>query len=71
MIIYVDTSTLAVEVSAALAAATRAVRRTTEQHADARAELDALLAGVHIVEATEELIANAAVLAEAEALRGL
>ncbi len=63
-------SLISVEASAALAAAKRGHRLTTEQHADARAELDALLAALHVVEATEELIANAAELAETEALRG-
>ena len=38
--------------------------------ADARAELDTLLADLHIVEPTEELIAGAAALTEVEGLRG-
>ena len=63
-------SLIAVEARAALAAAKRGRRLTTEQHIEARAELDALLADLHIVEVTEELIAEAADLAEAEALRG-
>jgi predicted nucleic acid-binding protein len=61
---------IVVEARAALAAAKRRGRLTAEQHADARAELDALLADLHIVEATEELIAEAAELAEVDALRG-
>ena len=59
-----------VEARAALAAAKRGRRLTAEQHAHARDELDGLLADLHIVEATEELIANAAALAEDDALRG-
>lgn len=59
---------IVVEARAALAAAKRGRRLTAEQHADAREELDALLADLHIVEATEELIAEAAELAEADAL---
>jgi predicted nucleic acid-binding protein len=61
---------IVVEARAALAAAKRGRRLTAEQHADAKRELDALLADLHIVEATEELIAEAAELAEVEALRG-
>lgn len=61
---------IVVEARAALAAAKRGRRLTAEQHAGAREELDALFADLHIVEATEELIAEAAELAEAEALRG-
>ena len=61
---------IVVEARAALAAAKRGRRLTAEQHADAREELDALLADLHIVEATEALIAEAAELAGAEALRG-
>ena len=59
-----------VEARAALAAAKRGRRLTAEQHAHARDELDGLLADLHIVEATEELIANAAALAEDDPLRG-
>ena len=61
---------IVVEARAALATAKRGRRLTSEQHAGARQELDALVADLHIVEATEELIAEAAELAEAEALRG-
>ncbi len=63
-------SLIAVEARAALAAAKRGRRLTTEQHVEAREELDALLAELHIVNVTEELIAEAAELAETEALRG-
>lgn len=61
---------IAVEARAALTAARRGRRITAKQHTDARAELDALLADLHIVEPTEVLIAEAADLAEAEELRG-
>lgn len=61
---------IVVEARAALAAAKRGRRLTAAQHADAKQELDALIADLHIVETTEELIADAAELAEAEALRG-
>lgn len=63
-------SLVTVEARAALAAARRGRRLTAAQHADARAELDALLADLHIVEPTMELIADAADLADAEGLRG-
>ncbi len=59
-----------VEAKAALAAAKRGRRLTNQQHAAANKELDALLADLHIVQATEELILDAARLAENEALRG-
>lgn len=66
---------ITVEARAALAAATRGRRITAEQHADARRELEVLLADLHIVEPTEELIGEeligeAAELAEAEGFRG-
>ncbi len=61
---------ITVEARAALAAARRAGRLTAQQHADARAELGALLAELHIVEPTEHVIAAAADLAETEQLRG-
>ena len=60
---------IVVEARAALAAATRGRRLTAQQFADAREELDELLAELHIVQVTEELIAEAAELAEADALR--
>lgn len=59
-----------VEARAALAAASYGRRITAKQHADARRELEVLLADLHIVEPTEELIGEAAALAEAEVLRG-
>ncbi len=61
---------IVVETRAAIAAAKRGRRLTASQHADAQHGLEALLADLHIVEATGELIAQAAELAEAEALRG-
>ena len=61
---------IVVETRAALAAATRGRRLTADQHAHAREELDALLADLHMVETTEELVGEAAELAEVEALRG-
>lgn len=61
---------ITVEARAALAAASRGRRITAKQHADARRELEVLLADLHIVEPTEELIGEAAALAEAEGLRG-
>lgn len=63
-------SLITVEARAALAAARRGRRLTAPQHADAREELDALLADLHIVEPTMELIADAADLADDEGLRG-
>lgn len=48
----------------------RGGRLTAMQHADAKMELNRLLAELHIVEPTEQLIATAADLAESEALRG-
>lgn len=61
---------IAAEARAALAAARRDGRLTAKQHAGAVAELDLLLAGLHLVQVTEELIAQAAQLAEDESLRG-
>lgn len=63
-------SLITVEARAALAAARRGRRLTAAQHADAREELDALTADLHIVEPTMELIADAADLADDEGLRG-
>lgn len=63
-------SLIAVEARAALAAARGGRRLTGEQHAEAKEELHLLLADLHIVEPTMELMANAADLAEAERLRG-
>lgn len=59
-----------VEGRAALSAARRAGRLGARQHQEARHEFAALVEGLTIVEVTEELIADAADLAEDEALRG-
>lgn len=59
-----------VEGRAALAAARRGGRIDQRQHRRARQELTALVEELSIVEITEGLIAEAADLAEAEALRG-
>ncbi len=63
-------SLITAEARASLGAAKRGQRLTNRQHAAASKELDALLAGLHIVQATEDLIADATELAENEALRG-
>ena len=68
--IVASVALIVVEARAALAAAKRGRRLTAEQDGDARDELDALLADLHIVEVTEELIAKAAELAEVDARRG-
>lgn len=59
-----------VEARAALAAAKRARRLTGKQQAEAKGQIEALIGDLHIVEPTEELISDAADLAESEALRG-
>jgi predicted nucleic acid-binding protein len=59
-----------VEARAALAAAERGARLTVAQHRDAKDELAVLVEELSIVEVTEQLIAEAADLAEREALRG-
>jgi uncharacterized protein len=59
-----------VEARAALAAAQRRGRLTAAEHRDARAELADLFEEVTFVEITDALIADAAELAEAEALGG-
>lgn len=63
-------SLIVVEGRAALAAATRCGRLATDQHERAKAELAALLGDLHIAEVTDDLINQAADLAEAEGLRG-
>ena len=63
-------SLIAVEARAALAAAMRGQRLTTDQHVEAIRELDALLAELHIVAVTEELMTQAGELTDQEALRG-
>jgi predicted nucleic acid-binding protein len=59
-----------VEARAALAAAERGARLTATEHREAKGELAALVDEMSIVEVTEQLIADAADLAEQEALRG-
>lgn len=66
----VAVSLIVVEAKAALAAARRGGRLTAVHYADASAELDAMLASLHLVDVTERVIAEAVDLAEAEALRG-
>lgn len=62
--------TAVVEARAALAAAQRGGRLTAAEHRYAKAELVDLLEEVTFIEITDDLIAEAAELAEAEALRG-
>lgn len=59
-----------VEGRAALAAAVRGGRLGSSQHRSARSAFASLIDGLTIVEATERLTADAAELAEDEALRG-
>jgi hypothetical protein len=61
---------IVVDARAALAAATRCRRLTAAQHRAAKGELAALVEELTIVEVTEDLIVDAAELAEREALRG-
>jgi len=68
--VLVSAATITVEARAALAAAERAGRLDADDHATAKEELVELLDEVDLVEVTDELIEQAADLAEAEALRG-
>lgn len=61
---------IVVEARAALAAARRAGRLTVGQHRSARSEVDLLFRDLHLVEITDDLVADAADLAEHEGLRG-
>jgi predicted nucleic acid-binding protein len=61
---------IAVEARAALAAAKRVRRLTEAQHRSAIAELEALISDLHIVPVTDDLVASAGELADAEGLRG-
>lgn len=63
-------SLVAVEARPALAAATRGGRLTRAQHRAAKTELASMIADLHLVEVTAELITEAGDLAETEALRG-
>lgn len=68
--VLASTALIVVEARAALAGAERISRITAAQHREAKGELVALVDELSIVEVTEELIAEAADLAEQEALRG-
>ena len=59
-----------VEARAALAAAARGARLTSDQHEEAETALSELTGDLHLVEVTDDLILRAADLAEVEALRG-
>jgi predicted nucleic acid-binding protein len=61
---------IVVDARAARGAATRCRRLTAAQHRAAKGELAALVEELTIVEVTEDLIVDAAELAEREALRG-
>lgn len=61
---------IVVEARAALAAATRGRRLTAAQHRASKGELAALVEELTIVEITEDLIVDAAELAERDELRG-
>ncbi len=63
-------SLIVVEARAALAAAARGGRLTTDQHERAKVELSELTGNLHLVEVTDDLITRAAEIAEDEALRG-
>lgn len=68
--VVASASVIVVEARAALAAAKRANRLTAAQYRKAKQELNALLNELTIVAITDELVADAADLAEREALRG-
>jgi predicted nucleic acid-binding protein len=68
--VLASASMLVVEARATLAAAERAGRLTAAQHQEAKAALATLVADLTLVELTENLIEQAADLAEEEALRG-
>lgn len=68
--VLASTALIAVEARAALAGAERISRITAAQHREAKDGLVALVDELSIVEVTEGLIAEAADLAEQEALRG-
>jgi predicted nucleic acid-binding protein len=63
-------SLIVVEARAALAAATRGARLTTQQHEQAKDELSALTGDLHLAAVTDDLISRAANLADDEGLRG-
>ena len=68
--VLAGSSLIVVEARAALAAAARGARLTAAQHREAKGGLTALVDDLSIVEITEQVIADAADLAEQEALRG-
>ena len=68
--VLASTALIVVEARAALAGAERISRITAAQHREAKDGLVALVDELSIVEVTEDLIAEAADLAEQEALRG-
>ncbi len=63
-------SLIAVEATAALAAAQRTRRLTPSQHRHAKAGLATLLTDLHVIDVTDSLVGHASQLAEQEALRG-
>jgi predicted nucleic acid-binding protein len=63
-------SLIVVEARAALAAAERGDRLTARQHRAAKTELNVLVDDLHILAVTDQLVADAADLAEFEGLRG-
>ncbi len=68
--VLASSALIVVEARAALAAAERGARLTASQHRHTRGELAALVDHLAIVEVTEQVIADAADIAEQEALRG-
>lgn len=56
--------------NAAMAEAARAMRLTQAQHRNAKSTVHALISDIYLFEVTEDLVEEAAVLAEEEALRG-
>lgn len=68
--VVASAATIVVEARAALAAAKRATRLSAAQHRRAKDELSKLVDELTIVPVSEPLIAEAADLAEREALRG-
>lgn len=68
--VLVSASLVVVEARAALAAAERGGCLMRAAHREAKAALGDLLDGLTVVEVTEELVADAAELAEQESLRG-
>ena len=66
----VAVSQITVEARAALAAAERGGRLSARAHASAKTHLDALVADLHLIEPSQQLLAHAAELTESERLRG-